>query len=71
MNIKIKKGENFSFSQRGHNGFFYPEEKTSKILHDVEGEKMPWIGSEKKALSVPESAVLPFGSQEKKTVVWI
>ena len=71
MNIKIKKGEKFSFSQRGHNGFFYPGEKTSNILHDVDGEKMPWIGSKKKALAVPESAVLPLGSKEKKTVVWI
>ena len=72
MIIKVKKGEQFSFSQRGHNGFFYPGKRTSNILHDAEGEKMSWIGSrEKVPLAVPESAVLPFGSQEKKTVVWI
>jgi hypothetical protein len=71
MKVKIKKGEKFSFSQRGHKGFFYPSEKTSSILHDTDGERLPWVGSEKAALSVPESAVLLLGDSDKKTVVWI
>ena len=72
MNFKIKKGQVFSFSQAGHNGFFYPGEKVSNILHDVEGDRLAWVGSDsKKAVAVLESAALPFGSNKQKTVIWI
>lgn len=72
MNLKIKKGQSFFFSQRGHNGFFYPGEKKSNIIHDASASKLSWIGSSKKtAFVVAESAVLPFGSDKKKAVIWI
>ena len=72
MRVSIKKGQPFSFSQEGHRGFFYPSEKSSNILHDTIGIRLSWVGSSnKKAIAVPESAVLQSGSEEKKIAIWI
>ena len=72
MKFQIKKGQHVYFSQRGHKGFFYPCKKRTEVLYDVSADRVPWVGSNtRKPVSVPEDAIIEFGSNAKKTVVWI
>ena len=72
MNQKLKKGERVWLSQKGHNGFIYPNEDSETLLCDVVAEQLAWAGGgEKFAVSIPENAIRSTGSFDKKIPVWI
>ena len=72
MKIKIKKGQKVYLSKKGHKGFFYPGENKVRVLYDVSGESVPWVGSSsKKPCRIPENAVKTSGSPDRETVIWI
>ena len=72
MKREIKKGQIAYMSTRGHNGFFYPGERGTRVLYDVVGTSVSWVGSNrKKPFSIPENAVTTSGSPARKVVIWV
>ena len=71
--MRIYKGKKVILSEKGHNGFFYPGDRDSKILYDSEFSRMSWIGGGSKLtpIAVPENAIYISGNPLKKVIVWV
>jgi hypothetical protein len=72
MKIKLSKGHKVTLSKVGHNGFFYPCEKSLSVLYDTAGDRLSWVGGGSKIpISIPENSVKISGSTDVFLPVWI
>ena len=72
MKVMIKKGDAVRLSKLGYNGFYYPTEEKETLLHDVNAEKLQWVGSSDLIpVKVPESSVYGSGRPEMSVAVWV
>jgi hypothetical protein len=54
--MKLKRGDKIFLSERGHNGFFYPTDRSISLRSDVDVNVLSWIGGgDKIAVTILES----------------
>jgi len=72
--MKLKRGDKIFLSERGHNGFFYPTDRSLNLGCDVDANVLSWIGGgDKIAVTILEntSAHDWFKKVEVVGPVWI
>jgi|TARA_Y100000310_G_scaffold491_4_gene720 hypothetical protein len=70
--IELKKGDRVFLSKRGHNGFFYPTDENMKLISDVTGFPVYWVGGrEKSAILIPASSINLHDKSGLRVPVWI
>ena len=68
----LEKGTKVLLSQRGYNGFFYPNPEDWETTV-VRSQVIPqaWLGSDMSAVLIPEDAIYGTGREDRLIPVWV
>ena len=70
--MTLEKGSKVFLSEVGHNGFFYPTDKTATVLLETTCRTVSWVSvGDKKAWLVPQNAILYCGQPGLFVPVWL
>ena len=72
IKMTLTKGSKVFLSEVGHNGFFYPTDKTATLLMETTCKTVSWVSvGDKKAWLVPQNSILYCGQPGLFVPVWI
>ena len=72
MSTYLNVGTKVCLSQRGHNGFFYPDlESWETTAVRTRVIKQSWIGSNLTAVLISESSIYGTGRNDRLIPVWV
>lgn len=70
--IVLKKGTTVFLSEKGHNRFFYPTDKSDTLILDTLATRLYWVGSNDMiAFMIPETSIYANSESNKFISVWV